>query len=122
MAKPVLLVTRKLPETIETRAARDYDTHPNPQDALWARLGAEIARRAREACAAGILGAPGDRFDAACVSLLTLVLGRQRQCAAAQREDHRHFQRRLRSYRHRRRQGARHRGHEHAGGALLCYG
>lgn len=70
MAKPVLLVTRKLPEAIETRAARDYDARLNSQDAPWARLGAEIVRRAREAGAAGILGAPGDRFDAACVNAL----------------------------------------------------
>ena len=70
MAKPVLLITRKLPEAIETRAARDYDTRLNPQDAPWARLGAEIVRRAREAGAAGILGAPGDSFDAACVNAL----------------------------------------------------
>jgi lactate dehydrogenase-like 2-hydroxyacid dehydrogenase len=70
MAKPVLLVTRKLPEAIEARAARDYDARLNPQDAPWARLGAEIVRRAREAGAAGILGAPGDRFEAACVNAL----------------------------------------------------
>jgi hypothetical protein len=70
MAKPVLLVTRKLPEAIETRAARDYDTRLNPQDTPWARLGAEIVRRAREASAAGVLGAPADRFDAACVNAL----------------------------------------------------
>jgi lactate dehydrogenase-like 2-hydroxyacid dehydrogenase len=70
MAKPVLLVTRKLPEVIEARAARDYDARLNPQDAPWATHGPEIAGRAREAGAAGILGAPGDRFDAACVDTL----------------------------------------------------
>jgi lactate dehydrogenase-like 2-hydroxyacid dehydrogenase len=70
MAKPVLLITRKLPEAIETRAARDYDARLNSQDAPWARLAAEIVRRTREAGAAGILGAPGDRFDAACVNAL----------------------------------------------------
>jgi hypothetical protein len=57
MAKPVLLVTRKLPEAIEARAAQDYDARLNPQDAPWATDGAEIARRATEASAAGILGA-----------------------------------------------------------------
>jgi len=46
MAKPVLLVTRKLPEAIEARAAQDYDARLNPQDAPWATDGAEIARRA----------------------------------------------------------------------------
>jgi hypothetical protein len=59
MAKPVLLVTRKLPEPIEARAARDYDARLNPQDAPWATHGAEIARRAREAGAAGILRSRG---------------------------------------------------------------
>ena len=59
MAKPVLLVTRKLPEAIEARAAQDYDARLNPQDAPWATDGAEIARRATEASAAGILGRPG---------------------------------------------------------------
>jgi hypothetical protein len=43
---------------------------PEPQDALWATDGDEIAHRAREAGAAGILGAPGDRFDAVCVNAL----------------------------------------------------
>ena len=46
MAKPVLLVTRKLPDAIEARAARDYDARLNPQDEPWFRDGAEIARRA----------------------------------------------------------------------------
>jgi lactate dehydrogenase-like 2-hydroxyacid dehydrogenase len=70
MAKPVLLVTRKLPEAIEARAARDYDVRLNPQDEPWSTDGAEIARRAREAGAAGILGAAGDRLDAACIGAL----------------------------------------------------
>src|SRR5246127_5290455 len=70
MAKTVLLVTRKLPQAIEARAAQDYDARLNPQDAPWATDGAEIARRATEASAAGILGAPGDCFDAACVNAL----------------------------------------------------
>ena len=54
-AKPVLLVTRKLPEAIEARAARDYDARLNPDDAMWATDGAEIARRATEAAADGIV-------------------------------------------------------------------
>src|SRR5256885_5273894 len=57
MAKPILLVTRKLPEAIEARATQDYDARLNPKDAPWATDGAEIARRATEASAAGILGA-----------------------------------------------------------------
>src|SRR3712207_7022226 len=70
MAKPVLLLTRKLPPAIEARAARDYDARLNPDDAPWAQDGAEIARRAREAGAAGILGAAGDKLDTACIEAL----------------------------------------------------
>jgi lactate dehydrogenase-like 2-hydroxyacid dehydrogenase len=70
MAKPVLLVTRKLPEAIEARAVQDYDALLNPQDAPWATDGAEIARRATEASAAGILGAAGDHFDSVCINAL----------------------------------------------------
>ena len=69
-AKPVLLVTRKLPEAIEARAARGYDARLNPNDEMWAQDGAEIARRAREAGAAGILGAAGDKLDASCINAL----------------------------------------------------
>jgi lactate dehydrogenase-like 2-hydroxyacid dehydrogenase len=70
MAKPVLLVTRRLPPAIEARAARDYDARLNTQDEPWATDGAEIARRAAAAGAAGILGAAGDRLDAACIDAL----------------------------------------------------
>jgi lactate dehydrogenase-like 2-hydroxyacid dehydrogenase len=62
--KPVLLVTRKLPEAVQARAARDYDARLNPEDAPWSRDGADIAHRAREAGAAGILCAAGDPFSA----------------------------------------------------------
>jgi hypothetical protein len=70
MPKPVLLVTRKLPPAIEARAARDYDAHLNPEDAPWFRDGAEIARRATEAGAAGILCAAGDPLNAAAIAQL----------------------------------------------------
>ncbi len=70
MAKPVLLVTRKLPDAIEARAARDYDARLNLQDEGWSTDGAEIARRAAATGAVGILGAAGDRFDAACIAAL----------------------------------------------------
>jgi len=43
MAKPILLVTRKLPEAIEARASRDYDARLNPNDDPWSTDGAEIA-------------------------------------------------------------------------------
>ena len=70
MAKPVLLVTRKLPEAIEARASRDYDAKLNPQDEPWSTDGAEIARRAKEAGAAGVFGAAGDQLNAACIKAL----------------------------------------------------
>lgn len=70
MPKPILLVTRKLPEAIEARAARDYDARLNPQDEPWSSDGAEIARRATAAKADGILGAAGDQFNAACIKAL----------------------------------------------------
>jgi lactate dehydrogenase-like 2-hydroxyacid dehydrogenase len=70
MAKPILLVTRKLPDAIEARASRDYDARLNPKDDPWSTDGAEIARRAKEIGAAGILGAAGDKFDAACIQAL----------------------------------------------------
>lgn len=70
MTKPVLLLTRKLPAAVEARAARDYDARLNTADAPWARDGAEIARRATEAGAAGILCAAGDPFNAATFAAL----------------------------------------------------
>jgi lactate dehydrogenase-like 2-hydroxyacid dehydrogenase len=70
MQKPVLLVTRKLPEAIEARAARDYDARLNPQDEPWSRDGAGIARRAAETGAAGILCAAGDPMGAATIQAL----------------------------------------------------
>ena len=70
MPKPILLVTRKLPEAIEARASRDYDARLNPQDEPWSTDGAEIARRATAAKADGILGAAGDQFNAACIKAL----------------------------------------------------
>jgi lactate dehydrogenase-like 2-hydroxyacid dehydrogenase len=70
MSKPVLLLTRKLPPAVEARAARDYDARLNAADELWSRDGAEIARRAAEAGAAGILCAAGDPLDAATFAAL----------------------------------------------------
>jgi len=70
MAKPVLLLTRKLPPAIEARAARDYDARLNSADEPWYRDGAEIARRAAECGAAGILCAAGDPMGAATLGAL----------------------------------------------------
>ncbi|MGX9965786.1 2-hydroxyacid dehydrogenase [Roseomonas sp. F4] len=70
MPKPILLLTRRLPEAIEARAARDYDARLNSSDAPWYRDGAEIARRAAEVGAAGILCAAGDPMGAATIAAL----------------------------------------------------
>lgn len=70
MSKPILLVTRKLPADIEARAARDYDARLNPHDEPWFRDGMEIARRATEARADGVLIAAGDPMGAAVFAAL----------------------------------------------------
>jgi len=70
MTKPILLVTRKLPEAVETRAARDYDARLNPNGVHGASDGVEIVRRAREVGPSGILCVPGDGFDSACIRAL----------------------------------------------------
>jgi lactate dehydrogenase-like 2-hydroxyacid dehydrogenase len=68
MAKPVLLLTRRLPAAIEARAQRDYAARLNTQDDPWFTDAAAIAARA--AGADGILAAAGDRLDAACIAAL----------------------------------------------------
>ena len=70
MLPPVLLVTRKLPPAVEARAARDYDAKLNADNSNWATDGLEIARRASEFGAAGILCIPGDRVYSACINAL----------------------------------------------------
>jgi hypothetical protein len=47
MAKPILLVIRKLPEAVEARAAHDYDARLNLDDTHGAIDRVEIVRRAR---------------------------------------------------------------------------
>jgi lactate dehydrogenase-like 2-hydroxyacid dehydrogenase len=66
MAKPVLLVTRRLPPAVEARAGRDYDARLNPEDVP--RNGADIVRLAEGAAA--ILCCPAERLDAAAVMAL----------------------------------------------------
>jgi lactate dehydrogenase-like 2-hydroxyacid dehydrogenase len=66
MAKPVLLVTRRLPPAVEARAARDYHARLNPEDAP--RNGADIVQLAVGADA--ILCCPADRLDAAAITAL----------------------------------------------------
>lgn len=65
-SRPRLLLTRHLPDAVEARAARDYDTRPNPADT--ALSGAEIA--AASAGMDGILCCAGDRLDAAAIAAL----------------------------------------------------
>lgn len=70
MPKPVLLVTRKLPEAIERRALASFEALLNHADEPWFRDGAEIARRAGAARAAGVLCAAGDPMGAATIAAL----------------------------------------------------
>ena len=67
-SRPVLLVTRRLPDAVEARAARDFEAWLNPQDR--ALSGAEIAALARECGANGILCTAGDRLDADAIAAL----------------------------------------------------
>ena len=57
MAKPILLVTRRLPPVVESRALRDYEARLNPEDAP--RSGADILRLADGAAA--ILCCPAEQ-------------------------------------------------------------
>lgn len=66
MAKPKLLVTRKLPPAIEARAARDYDATFNPADTV--RDGPTLAEAAKGHDA--ILGAAGDPLGRATIEAL----------------------------------------------------
>jgi lactate dehydrogenase-like 2-hydroxyacid dehydrogenase len=70
MAKPVVLVTRKLPDDVEARLAALFDARLNTTDDPWFRDGAEIARRATEAGAAGVLCAAGDPMNASTIGVL----------------------------------------------------
>jgi lactate dehydrogenase-like 2-hydroxyacid dehydrogenase len=70
MAKPVILVTRRLPDGVEARLAALFDARLNTADDPWFRDGAEIARRAAEAGAAGVLCAAGDPLGAATIAAL----------------------------------------------------
>ena len=66
MNKPVLLITRRVPDAITARASRDYDARLNPQDTP--RSGAELLGLAEGAAA--VLCCPGDRLDAAMIKAL----------------------------------------------------
>ncbi len=64
--KPVLLVTRRLPPSIEARASRDYQARLNADDTP--RTGADILRLAQGADA--ILCCPAERLDGATIGAL----------------------------------------------------
>jgi lactate dehydrogenase-like 2-hydroxyacid dehydrogenase len=66
MAKPVLLVTRRLPPAIEARAARDYTARLNTEDTV--RTGADVLRLAQGADA--VLCCPAEKLDGATISAL----------------------------------------------------
>ncbi|PWC53232.1 D-glycerate dehydrogenase [Azospirillum sp. TSO22-1] len=66
VARPSLLLTRKLPDAVEARAARDYRAVLNTDDTPLS--GAEIAARASGMD--GILCCAGDRLDAAAIAAL----------------------------------------------------
>jgi lactate dehydrogenase-like 2-hydroxyacid dehydrogenase len=66
MAKPILLVTRRLPPAVEARALRDYDALLNPEDVP--RSGADIVHLAARADA--ILCCPAEQLDAATIAAL----------------------------------------------------
>jgi lactate dehydrogenase-like 2-hydroxyacid dehydrogenase len=64
--KPVVLVTRKLPEAVEARLVRDYDARLNPDDRLY--TSDELVERAAGADA--ILPCHTERFTAAVIARL----------------------------------------------------
>jgi lactate dehydrogenase-like 2-hydroxyacid dehydrogenase len=64
--KPVVLVTRKLPEAVEDRLRRDYDPRLNPEDVLYS--GDEIVERAKDIDA--ILPCHTEKFTAKVIARL----------------------------------------------------
>ncbi len=66
MSSPVLLITRRLPEAVMARAARDYTPRDNEADRAWSAD--ELVERAR-GCDA-ILCAPGDPLGADAIERL----------------------------------------------------
>ncbi|NJD33840.1 MAG: D-glycerate dehydrogenase, partial [Betaproteobacteria bacterium] len=64
--KPVVLVTRKLPDSVEDRLRRDYAPILNPDDVLYS--GDEIIERAKGADA--IMPCHTERFNAGVIARL----------------------------------------------------
>jgi lactate dehydrogenase-like 2-hydroxyacid dehydrogenase len=65
-SKPTLFITRRLPQAIEARAARDYETRLNPEDTP--RTSADIVRLSEGAAA--VLCCPAEKLDAATIAAL----------------------------------------------------
>ena len=66
MTKPTLLITRRLPESVEARAARDYQVRSNPDDRKVS--GADILAQADGIDA--LLCCPAEKLDAATIRAL----------------------------------------------------
>ena len=66
MSKPVLVITRRLPEAVEARASRDYEVRLNESDAPV--TGADVLARADGASA--ILCCPAEKLDAGVIAAL----------------------------------------------------
>ena len=64
--RPVILVTRKLPDAVEERLRRDYDARLNPEDVLYSRD--ELIERARDVDA--ILPCHTEKFTADVIARL----------------------------------------------------
>jgi lactate dehydrogenase-like 2-hydroxyacid dehydrogenase len=64
MARPVLLVTRRMPPAVEARAAAEFDARLTSSDVPMADVAAQAAG------ADAILTCPGDTFDAALIAAL----------------------------------------------------
>lgn len=64
--KPVILVTRRLPEAVQARLRRDYDARLNDDDTLYDRDSLVSAA----AGADGLLVTPTDRIDGALIGML----------------------------------------------------
>ena len=64
--KPVILVTRKLPDAVEARLKRDYETILNPDDALYTKDG--LIERVQGA--QGILPCHTEKFDSDMIAQL----------------------------------------------------
>ena len=64
MAKPVLLVTRRIPPAVEARAAAEFDARLTSSDVPMTDVVAQAAG------ADAILTCPGDTFDAALIAAL----------------------------------------------------